>query len=71
VSNWGAYGLVAALSLLSGRGLLPTDEETRADVEAIVRLGGVDGVTRNNAPTVDGMPLEASYALLAELRALL
>ena len=71
VSNWGAYGLVGALSLLSGRDLLPTEEETRADVEAIVRLGGVDGVTRNNAPTVDGLPLEASYGILAELRALL
>ena len=40
-------------------------------MEAIVALGAVDGVTARNEATVDGLPLEASLALLAELRALL
>ncbi len=72
VSNWGAYGLVAAISLLVGRrDLLPGDEQTRAQVEAMVALGGVDGVTTRSEPTVDGLPLEASLTLLAELRELL
>ena len=71
VSNWGAYGLAGALSLLAGRDLLPSPEQARGDVETIVALGGVDGVTTRQEPTVDGLPLEQSLALLAELRALL
>ncbi|MCZ6844028.1 MAG: DUF4392 domain-containing protein [SAR324 cluster bacterium] len=71
VSNWGAYGLVCALSLLNSRDLLPSGEALRTEVEAIVASGGVDGVTRRNEPTVDGQPLQASTHLLAQLRALL
>lgn len=71
VSNWGAYGLAGAIGLLAGRDLLPSAEQARGEVEAIVALGGVDGVTTRSEPTVDGLPLEQSLALLAELRALI
>jgi D-glutamate cyclase-like, C-terminal len=71
VSNFGAYGLVAALSLLAGRELLPTDASAAADVHACVAAGGCCGHTFRNEPLVDGLPLEAMLALLARLRAVL
>ena len=63
--------MVGALSLLAGRHLLPTPEQVRADVNAIVALGGVDGVTLKSEPTVDGQPLAAGDALLQQIEALL
>ncbi|MBX3467200.1 MAG: DUF4392 domain-containing protein [Planctomycetes bacterium] len=71
VSNWGAYGLIAALSLLTGRDLLPAPDDARAHVGAIVAAGAVDGVTGLPAPTVDGLPLERTLDLLAAMRRVL
>lgn len=57
VSNWGAYALAAALSLLSRRLLLhDTPAEARL-LDSIVRAGAVDGCTGESAPTVDGLSL--------------
>jgi hypothetical protein len=70
VSNWGAYGLVAALSVLAGRDLLPTLEQAREAVLKLVRAGAVDGRTRRAEITVDGLPLEASLTVLEDVRAL-
>jgi hypothetical protein len=69
VSNFGAYGLVAALSLLAGRDLLPADEAAAGDVRACVAAGACCGHTFRNEPLVDGTPLEASLEVLARLRA--
>ena len=70
VSNWGAYGLAGALSVLAGRDLLPSAAEAEADIRAIVRAGAADGQTFRNEPTVDNQPLDANLAVLAEIRAL-
>jgi len=70
LSNWGAYGLVAALSLLAGRDLLPSSEQAREAVLALVRAGAVDGRTRRNESTVDGLSLEASLEVLDDVRVL-
>ena len=67
VSNFGAYGLVAALELVTGRPLLPTPDSAARDVEACVAGGGCCGQTYVRAPVVDGLPLEATRALVAEL----
>jgi len=69
VSEWGGWVLVAALSLLAGRDLLPTDEAVASRLHALVAAGAVDGVTAAPTPTLDGQSLEASLALLGELRA--
>ncbi|MBI2459974.1 MAG: DUF4392 domain-containing protein [Candidatus Rokubacteria bacterium] len=69
-SNWGAWALVAYLSLLAGRQLLPTPEEERRLIEAQVEVGGVDGITGQAAPTVDGLPLALHQRLLGLLREL-
>jgi hypothetical protein len=74
VSNWGAYGLMAALAVLHP-GWSPvlarflTAERDLATTRAIVaKTGAVDGVTARNEPTVDGFPAEVHGALIDELR---
>ena len=71
ISNYGAYGLAAALSVIAGRDLLPTDAAAGQAVEDCVAAGACCGHTHQNAPLVDGTPLETAFALLAELRQLI
>ena len=54
VSNWGGYGLVAALSQLCGRDLLPSIEEERRLMTQTVDLGAVDGMSAVQEYKVDG-----------------
>ena len=68
VSNWGAYGLIAYLSNLAGRDLLPAEGEEAQALEVMLAHGAIDGLTRRAEPTVDGFPLEASSVLIAALR---
>jgi hypothetical protein len=68
VSNWGAYGLVGALSVLAGRDLLPGAAEAEEDIRAIVRAGAADGQTFRNEPTVDSQSLADNLAVLEEIR---
>ena len=68
VSNWGGYGVVAALSRLAGRELLHTPDVERRMIEACVAAGASDGVTRRREPTVDGLPLEVHAAVVELLR---
>ncbi|MBI2015766.1 MAG: DUF4392 domain-containing protein [Candidatus Rokubacteria bacterium] len=68
VSNWGAYGVVAALGRLAGRDLLHTPGDERRLVEACVAAGAADGITRKREPTVDALPLEAHAAVVELLR---
>ena len=74
VSNWGAYGLMAALAVLRPDWrdrMLPflTAERDIAVTKATVeQAGAVDGVTARNEATVDGFGPEIHGALIAELR---
>jgi hypothetical protein len=70
VSNWGAWGLLAAMSMLVGRNLLPTVAEEAAWVRACVAAGAVDGFSGERVEKVDGFDLDACGKPLAELRAL-
>ena len=60
VSNWGAYALAAAIAIKYDRvDLLErhTAEDQQQVLDAIVqKAGAVDGVTRQNESTVDGLP---------------
>jgi len=67
VSNWGAYGIVAALARLTGRPLLHSPGQERRMIEACVAAGAVDGVTRRREPTVDGFPVLVHEAVVALL----
>mgnify|MGYP006278738991 CR=1 FL=1 len=52
----GAYGVVAALSLLADEQLLHTAATERRLLAASIEAGCVDGVRRTAAPSVDGIP---------------
>ena len=64
VSNWGGYGLVAALSRLVGRNLLPRVEEDARLIRRMVKLGAVDGFSGENKNYVDGFTLEENGEVL-------
>jgi len=66
-SNWGAYGIVAALSRLAGKMLLHSPAQERKLIEACVDAGAVDGITRRAEPTVDALPLDAHAGFVALL----
>ncbi|WP_432473180.1 DUF4392 domain-containing protein [Amphritea sp. HPY] len=70
VSNWGAYGLIAFLSLWNERDLLGEIKPLEI-LEYLSQLGSVDGVTRANELTEDGLPVEEGKSVIAELRALI
>ncbi len=66
-SNWGGYGLVAALSVQVGRNLLP-DVETDAEcIRFLVDAGAVSGVSGAHDYLVDEFTLAENAAVLQEL----
>ncbi|ASJ12066.1 DUF4392 domain-containing protein [Thermococcus thioreducens] len=69
VSNWGAYGLVAQASIELGRKLLP-DWDERTIVRIISKLGLIDGVSKAQTPTVDGISLDVHEGIVELLNAL-
>ena len=71
VANWGAYGVVAALSRLTGRNLLPRPADESACIRRLVSLGAVDGVTGAADCTVDSFNLSENSAVLERLNDLL
>jgi Domain of unknown function (DUF4392) len=68
VSNWGSYGVVAALGRLSGLDLLHTPEVERRLIQACVSAGACDGVTRRREPTVDSLAADTHAAVVDLLR---
>ena len=71
VSNWGGYGLAAALSQISGSNLLPSADDEAHMVQGMIDAGAVDGTTGDAVPTVDNFSMEENGALLARLHRLL
>lgn len=67
VSNWGGYGLAAALSALSGRNLLPSIEEQQQLLRDTVDLGAVDGMSAKQEYKVDGFTIEENSETLQAL----
>lgn len=70
-SNWGAYGLVAALSLMTGRQLLPTVEQGYRWVRLAVDAGAVEGFTGTPKDWVDGRSPEEDARCLRDLHVLM
>jgi len=67
VSNWGAYGLISFLSVWSERDLL-AEVVPMDSLRYISGLGSVDGVTRINQLTEDGLDPSEGESVLRELR---
>ena len=70
VSNWGAYGLMAFLSIWNDKDLL-ADVVPLDILKYLSELGSVDGVTRENELTEDGLNVKEGESILAELRSLI
>jgi D-glutamate cyclase len=69
VSNWGAYGIAAALAILEGNEtllLLPSEEERLLHVAAV--RGCVDGVHRRGGFGVDGLAGQTSIDVVQKLQ---
>jgi hypothetical protein len=69
VSNWGAYGLIAMLAVWDGRDLL-ADVSPVGILDYLSARGSVDGVTRENTLTEDGLEAEQGLRIIQDLRAL-
>ena len=67
VSNWGAYGIISFLSVWNNRDLLKEINPLNI-LKYISELGSVDGVTRVNQLTEDGLPVSEGESILLELR---
>ena len=67
VSNWGAYALAAYMQKIKKIKVLPTYKEIENYLKTIVRMGSVDGVTKEQAMSVDGFSLEVEREILEEL----
>jgi hypothetical protein len=68
VSNWGGYGLVAALSELTQRDLMPTVTWDRDIITELAARGAVDGISGHRKPAVDNLTTEQHSWVVAELR---
>jgi hypothetical protein len=69
VSNWGAYGLIAFLALWSQRDLLASISPLNL-LHYLSARGSVDGVTRANTLTEDGLQVGEGLELIEALREL-
>ena len=68
ISNWGAYGLAAALACLLGRRAVLHDAEAeRRMLERTVAAGAADGVLARLVPAVDGTSAAAQQAIVTLL----
>lgn len=71
ISNWGAYGLEAALALLTGNPEVMHDRDMEKRLlEASAAVGYVDGTTEYALPTADGASEEVNSMVVSLLRTL-
>lgn len=68
VSNWGGHGLAAGLSIITGKDLLHDKETEEKALEVIVTAGSVDGCTKENVATVDGISLEKNLSIIEGMK---
>lgn len=64
ISNWGAYGIAAELSVLAKENLFASYEEIYGYIEYIVSKGSVDGVKKEHTVTVDGYDKEIEQEII-------
>lgn len=68
-SNWGAYGIEAALAAVLGRPeIIHSEEDERRMLEACVRMGGADGSTGTHVLAVDGTPANVQVGMVNLIR---
>ena len=68
VSNWGGYGIAAAMGRYAQEKLLPEFDQINGFYQFIVERGSVDGTTGRREATVDGFSLETERSVVEALR---
>jgi hypothetical protein len=71
VSNWGAFALAAALSIERGEWLAQSEADEIKMMEALMRNGAVDGVSKKPTASVDGFDIAKQLEIRQALRNLL
>ena len=66
-SNWGAFGLICAISEIKSINLLPTIEEAKNLIIKSVDLGAVEGLSGEKKYAVDGRNMEDDSSCLLDL----
>lgn len=67
VSNWGAYGIVAALSEIEKKKLMPTYEWVVEYLKHTLEKGSVDGISHENILSVDGKDMNIEREIITAL----
>lgn len=68
VSNWGAYGIITALTQQSKQRLMPDFGWIEAYIRKTVSIGSVDGVTHEKNISVDGKNMKVEQEIVTALR---
>jgi len=72
VSNWGAYALLAGLSIMSKvKDILPEDRAEEELLKVVIDAGSVDGILLTETQSVDGLGLEVLGRKLKEIKSCL
>jgi hypothetical protein len=66
VSNWGAYGLIAFLSIWHNQNFL-ADIKPKVILTYLSKLGSIDGLTRKNELTEDGLCFSCGEDIIFQL----
>ena len=70
MSNWGAYGIVAALGRLCKINLLLGYDWVEDYIRKTIEIGSVDGITLERTVSVDGKNMEVEQEILFALQSL-
>lgn len=68
VSNWGAFGICAGLSILNKTSLMLDESEYEEMIEEVVKAGAVDGCTKKNVTTIDGLSYQENLTVFNKLK---
>lgn len=70
VSNWGAFGICAGLSLLNDNVLMFNDDKYEKLMKEIVKAGAIDGCSKKREISVDGISYEENLTVYNKLKKL-
>lgn len=70
VSNWGAFGICVGLCIINDTMIIYDEEVYSKVLKAIVKAGAVDGYSKKNETTVDGLTYEENLEVFIKLRLL-
>jgi len=70
VSNWGAFGICVGLCILNNNMLMYDEEVYEIILKEMVKEGAVDGYSKKNENTVDGLTYEENLEVFVKLKSL-